>query len=140
MNRGRALLLLGAVTVGSCGDGSGAQHARLLDEQGQVQLELDIRIAESELERREGLRLHGPLSEDQALLLRFPKEGEACITNRGVPFPIDLVYLGADRRVTATERAIPANASGPYCHPAQLVLELRGGTLRDSQYATLELY
>jgi hypothetical protein len=44
------------------------------------------------------------------------------------------------RRVIATELNIPANAPGPYCHQAQLALELNGDTLPGLNYVKLELF
>jgi uncharacterized membrane protein (UPF0127 family) len=133
-----ALLLLIGVT--SCGEGQPAQHARLLDADGNVQLELELVIAETEYERQEGLRLHGPLAEDEALLLVFPRESQVCISNTGVPFPIQVLYISQAHQITATEH-IPAQAPGPYCHPAtQLALELRGDTLHPLNYAKLQFF
>ena len=138
MKNAVALLLLIGVT--SCGEGQPAQHARLLDADGNVQRELELVIAETEYERQEGLRLHGPLAEDEALLLVFPRESQVCISNTGVPFPIQVLYISQAHQITATEH-IPAQAPGPYCHPAtQLALELRGDTLHPLNYAKLQFF
>jgi len=138
MKKAIALLLL--IGVAGCGESQPAQRARLLDADGNVQLELEIAIAETEYERQEGLRLHGPLAENEALLLIFPRESEVCITNTGVPFPIHVLYITATHQITATQPDIPPNAPGPYCHPARLALELNGDTLPPSNYAKLELF
>jgi hypothetical protein len=42
--------------------------------------------------------------------------------------------------VIATELNIPPNAPGPYCHQAQLALELNGDRLRSFNYVKLELF
>ena len=127
MRKAIALVLL--IGIASCGESPPPLHARLLDTDGNVQVELEISIAETEYERQEGLRLHGPLAENQALLLIFPREAQVCISNTGVPFPIQVLYISQAHQITATEH-IPAQAPGPYCHPAtQLALELRGDTL-----------
>ena len=138
MKKAIALLLL--IGVAGCGESQPAQRARLLDADGNVQLELEIAIAETEYERQEGLRLHGPLAENEALLLVFPKEAQVCITNTGVPFPIQVLYISTTHQITAAEPHIPPNAPGPYCHPARLALELNGDTLSPSNYAKLELF
>ena len=139
MKKAIAILLIAGIT--SCGDSHSTQQGHLLDADGNAQLELEIAIAETEYERQEGLRLHGPLAPHEALLLIFPKEGRVCITNAGVPFPIDVIYLSAARQVIATERNIAANAPGPYCHPnTQLALELNGDTLPPFNYSKLELF
>jgi uncharacterized membrane protein (UPF0127 family) len=133
-----ALLLLAATA--SCGESQPIQRARLLDPSGNVLLELEIALAETEYERQEGLRLHGPLAENEALLLVFPTETQVCITNTGVPFPIHVLYISATHQVTATETNIPPNAPGPYCHLARLALELNGDTPPPFNYAKLELF
>ena len=47
-----------------CGDTEPTPRSRLVDEDGRAQLELAIAIAESDYERQEGLRLHGPLAKN----------------------------------------------------------------------------
>ncbi len=102
-------LLLRGGSIG-CGETEPTPRGRLLDDHGDLQLELSIAVAETDYERQEGLRLHGPLAKNEALLLVFPKETQVCITNAGVPFPID---LSATRQVIATEHHVPAHAPGP---------------------------
>ncbi len=138
MSKAITVLLLAGML--GCGDSQPTQRARLLDEDGNAQLELELALADTEYEPQQGLRLHGPLAENEALLLVFPKETRVCITNTGVPFPIDVVYLSATRHVIATELNIPPNAPGPYCHQAQLALELNGDRLRSFNYVKLELF
>ena len=125
MKKAIALLLL--IGVAGCGESQPAQRARLLDADGNIQLELEIAIAETEYERQEGLRLHGPLAENEALLIIFPRESEVCITNTGVPLPIHVLYISATHQVTATEPNIPPNAP-------------QGDTLPPLNYAKLELF
>ncbi|MGB8329180.1 MAG: DUF192 domain-containing protein [Polyangiales bacterium] len=134
-----ALLLL--VSIGSCSDDPAAQRGRLVGADGEAQLELTITIAQTEYERQEGLRLHGPLAEDAALLLIFPTETEVCISNAGVPFPIDILFLSADGEVLAARPMIPANSDVPRCHPnTGMVLELRGDSLQPFNCSKLELF
>ena len=74
-------------------------------------------------------------------LLVFPTEGTVCITNAGVPFAIDVVFVSAAGLVTATEPNIPADAPGPFCHPTTaMALELPGDTLHPLNYWKLELF
>ena len=139
MRKAIALLLL--VGLASCGESPSTQRGRLVDAEGNIVLELQIALAETEYERQEGLRLHGPLAKNEALLLVFPAETQVCITNAGVPFPIHALYFSASQQRIATEPNIPANAPGPYCRPAtQLVLELKGDTLPPLNYSKLELF
>ncbi|MFZ1862808.1 MAG: DUF192 domain-containing protein [Polyangiales bacterium] len=130
-----------AFSIMSCGDAEPAAHGRLIDHDGRVQLEMVMTIADTEYTRQEGLRLYGPLAKDEALLLVFPTEGTVCITNAGVPFAIDVVFVSAAGLVTATEPNIPADAPGPFCHPTTaMALELPGDTLHPLNYWKLELF
>lgn len=134
-------IFLLACSMVSCGDSEPGQRARLIDSEGRVQLELTITVADTEHTRQEGLRLHGPLATNEGLLLVFPTETTVCITNAGVPFPIDVVYLTADAVVTAMERNIPPDADGPFCRPnTAMALELAGDTLQPLNYAKLVLF
>jgi uncharacterized membrane protein (UPF0127 family) len=137
----KALLVLLLAALTHCGDAQPSRNARLLDANGAVLLELEVSIASTEYERQEGLRLHGPLTENEALLLVFPQETEVCITNSGVPFPIDVLYLSKNNQVLASEPNIPPNAPGPYCHPqTKSALELNGDRIRGANYSKLELF
>jgi len=112
-----------------------ALRGRLVSADGRTQLELTISIADTEYTRQEGLRLHGPLNDGEGLLLVFPTQSTVCITNAGVPFPIDVLYLSEAGLVTATEREIQPEAPGPFCHPdTAMVLELPGSTLGSEEY------
>lgn len=134
-----SLALIGLV---ACGDSAAEQRATLaqiLDASGDVLLEVAIQVAETEDALREGLRRYPPLAQDEGLLLLFPVETTICITNAGVPYPIDVLYASATRQVIAIE-TIPADATGPYCHPqTAMALELRGDTLRSTNPAKLQL-
>jgi hypothetical protein len=123
-----------------CGDPESLLRAELFDSEGEVLLALRVRIADTEYERQEGLRLYGPLDENEALLLVFPTETRVCIGNEGVPFSVDLLYLDAGYDVIAAERNMTSNDPGPYCHPgARMVLELNAGELPESKPMKLEL-
>lgn len=141
MRQSSVLLLLACSIMMSCGEEAPSSQGRLVDSDGNVRLEVMLAIADTEHTRQEGLRLHGPLAPEEGLLLVFPTEGTVCITNAGVPFAIDVVYLSATGLVTATERNIPPNAPGPFCHPrTTMALELPGDTLHPVNYWKLELF
>ena len=126
--------------LAGCGVEEPPQHALLVDADGNVLMTLELAIADTEYERQEGLRLHGPLALGEGLLMTFPSETRVCITNAGVPFSIDILFLSTAGQVIGAERGIPANAPGPYCNPAQQVLELQGDSLPPLNQAKLELF
>ncbi|MCA9582827.1 MAG: DUF192 domain-containing protein [Myxococcales bacterium] len=120
-------LQLPAIALLSVGCTSPAAVA-LVDESGTVPLEVFVTFARSENERREGLRALPPLGMDEGLLLEFPVTGEVCIDNGGVPYAIDVIFLGDDRHVMDIARNLEANASDPSCvEGTRSVLEVRGG-------------
>lgn len=121
--KARALGVALALTWGGCDD----PCERLVLAGDDAHLDVCVARAESADDRRRGL-IGRALAEDAGLLLVFPVEGEVCITNEGVAFPIDVAWLDAAGTVTALERALPADAPGPWCHaPAAFVLEVHAG-------------
>lgn len=139
MNRWSSVALL-ACLIGGCSGSEPALRGRLVGADGLMGLELTVSIADTEYTRQEGLRLHGPLAHDEGLLLVFPTESTVCITNAGVPFPIDVIYLSEAGLVTATERQIEPDAPGPFCHAhTAMVLEVPGNTLGSDDYTRWEL-
>lgn len=134
--------LLGLVGSWACGDGGAEQPARaqVLSDNGEILLEVAVELAETEEELRDGLRRYPPLAQDEGLLLLFPIETTVCIANAGVAYPIDALFVSANRQVIALE-SIPANAPDPYCHPeTAMVLELRGGALASTNPSKLRLF
>lgn len=90
-------------------------------------LEVCIDHAKTAAERTRGLIGHD-LQNDEGLLLTFPVEGEVCLTNAGVPYPIDALWIDEGGVVVAIEHGLAAQAQGPWCHsPARHVLEVNGG-------------
>ncbi len=121
----RALLLLAAAATGcAC---PGGEEVRV---SGATELTFCARVADTEAERREGLRGQPPLAAGEALLLPFAVEDEICIVNDGVSFPIDVLYAASDGRVVAIERGVPAGDATPRCvGGVRSVLEVAAGAL-----------
>ncbi len=135
-----AFTLIGLMACGDAAEQQAATRAQVLGAGGDVLLEVAIQVAETEDALREGLRSLPQLAQDEGLLLLFPVETTICITNSGVPYPIDVLYASASRQVIAVE-TIPADAPGPYCHPnTAMALELRGDALRFTNPVKLRLF
>ncbi|MFT5352896.1 MAG: uncharacterized membrane protein (UPF0127 family) [Polyangiales bacterium] len=92
---------------------------------GETKLSVELDLAETEEERRTGLRAYASLSPEQGLLLVFPGPSEVCITNAGVAFGIDAVFVDAGD-VTAVE-SFAAGEATPRCQRADEVLEVAVG-------------
>jgi uncharacterized membrane protein (UPF0127 family) len=76
---------------------------------GETKLSVELDLAETEEERRTGLRAYASLSPEQGLLLVFPGPSEVCITNAGVAF------------------GFAAGEATPRCQRADEVLEVAVG-------------
>jgi uncharacterized membrane protein (UPF0127 family) len=118
---------------------SSVDKAQILDAQGQLLLEVFVDLVEDEAALREGLRAYPMLAVDEGLLLSFPVETNICITNSGVPYPIEALFVSAIRQVIAVE-SFSSGEPGPTCHAGTaMVLELRAGVLGQSEPASLRL-
>jgi uncharacterized membrane protein (UPF0127 family) len=70
----------------------------------------------TEAELRAGLATIAPLAPDEALVLVYPLETDACINNAPVSYAIDAAFVDASGVVVAIERAIPAGDASDRCH------------------------
>ena len=125
-----------------CGDGSLTEtvRAELLDAQGESIVTVSAHVVTTASALREGLRSYPDLDLGQGLLLRFPAEDTVCITNSGVDFAIEAVYVSTGRRVIAVE-AFAAGEVAPRCHGGTaLVLELRPGQLGERAPFEMRLF
>ena len=124
--RGASLVwIAAAMIVASCGD---ELEAEVRDATGQRVLRVRVDLAETAEERRQGLRGRTQLGEREGLWLRFPVEGEVCLTNQGVGFDIDALFASREGTIVAVERAIAADDGNPRCHDGTAdVLEVRAG-------------
>lgn len=125
------LALAGAVLLGA-GCGGPPQFAgetvRVLGPGGEVRLEVFADVADDERERREGLTRFDSLAAGRGLLLVLPAEGEVCITNAKVDFPIDAVFAATDGTVVAVERNVPRDDVTLRCHlSTRRILEINAG-------------
>lgn len=98
---------------------------------GALRLRVDADVARTAEARRQGLAGRNGLDEGRGLLLVFPTEGEVCIDNAAVGFPIDALFASSAGQVVAIERSIPAGDTASRCHqPVAQVLELADGAAR----------
>lgn len=97
---------------------------------------LAVEIASTPEARKQGLSSHAPLADDQGMLFVFPAPSVKTFWMLDMTFPLDMIWIGADKNVIGIMRDIPApkpNApsqdlplySSP--SPAQYVLEVNAG-------------
>ena len=114
----RGLLL--ALALAGCGSGSRVEFQR----EDMSVASFDVQVARTESERATGLMGQPPLSPGEGLLLVFPGPSEVCLTNAGVDFAIDALFIGEDERVGSVLVGIAANDPTPRCGRALMVLEV----------------
>jgi hypothetical protein len=94
--------------------------------------EVDVEVADTRKERHTGLSNHDSLAEGHGMLFVHDGEGKRTYVMRKMDFPIDMIFVGADRRITAIHHA---RAPGPnedgndiqYSGRAKYVIEVPRG-------------
>lgn len=65
------------------------------------------------------------------MLVLFPNEAPRSFWMKNTLLPLDIIYIGGDRRIVKISQAAPCRADPcagyPSLHPAQYVLEINGG-------------
>lgn len=86
-------------------------------------------VPETGLERARGLEAFNGrgLMDDEAMVFVYDPPEVASIHMAAVSFPIDVVFVGADGRVTAIAEDIRPGSQSRWATHAALVLELRSG-------------
>jgi len=113
------LLILGAVVLGAFVLDE-ARHAgtpehttvTITDETGAERGTLDVRVAASYRERYVGLSNTDSLGENEGMLFVHENAGNHSIVMRDMAFPIDVIFVSEDRRITRIYHA--ETESPPY--------------------------
>ena len=85
-------------------------------------------------EKQRGLSGRTHLPADSAMLFTYDQPGEYCFWMKDMLFPIDIVWLDADKKVIAIKpNADPSTYPQRFCpdSPAQYVLEFVAGTAQN---------
>ena len=90
-------------------------------------LEVAVARARTAAERMTGLRGRERLGSGQGLVLEFPVEDELCVTNRGVAYGIDVVFVTEDARVGQVQRELVADDPTIRCARARWLVEVLAG-------------
>ena len=97
----------GALVAGELrtADASPEATVTLIDEDGTVLGRVEVRVADTFEERYTGLSDTESLGPDEGMLFVHGSEGERTYVMRDMAFPIDIVFIGADRRITTIHHA-----------------------------------
>ncbi len=96
----------------------------------------ETRVARTSSEIEQGLSGTSPLLKNQALLFDFPNEALWGIWMKGMSYPIDIVWLDANKKVIyivtdAQPSSYPSTTYQPD-EAARYVIEFKAGTVRDA--------
>jgi hypothetical protein len=122
--------ILAAVVTGCAGGGAGGAGPQVRIAQGRWQVELAVTNGQ----RYQGLSGRTSIPDATGMLFVYPAARVRTYCMRGCPVPIDIAFIGADRRVVRTyTMAVEPDLAGQVAYssgnPARYVLEVAGGAL-----------
>ncbi|WP_336345329.1 DUF192 domain-containing protein [Halalkalicoccus ordinarius] len=90
---------------------------------------VDSEVADGSRERYTGLSDHESLAEDEGMLFVFENEDERSFVMRDMAFPLDILFIDADGRITTIHEAPTEEGSDltSYRGEAKWVLEVNYG-------------
>lgn len=123
---GLAAFLTGALVLAGCGCGD---EARVHAPGGAERASFCVTHARTEMERRTGLGDRASLPPGEGLLIELPVDGDVCIDNLPVVFPIDAAFADTSGTIVRVDRAIAAGDATLRCASALRILEVAAGGL-----------
>lgn len=90
---------------------------------------LSLEIAESDAARERGLGGRKNLAENKGMVFIFDKASRQCFWMKGMEFPLDMVFMNAQRQITTIRSDIsPKTYPKNYCaDDTKYVIELNAG-------------
>lgn len=94
---------------------------------------IDIEVANTPYERETGLMYRMSMENDQGMLFIFPGEAPRSFYMKNTYISLDIIFYNKDSTVVSFhENAQPLNVTSiPSNHPAQYVLELNAGKVKE---------
>jgi hypothetical protein len=119
-----AVLLAG----GACVRAGAPEGPSVVIESGTATHRVRVELAADDASRERGLMFRKELADDQGMLFLFDEEGEHSFWMKNTLIPLDLIFVGADGRITGfVERAQPLDLRPRSGGPSKWVLEVPGG-------------
>lgn len=96
-----------------------------------------MEIADTPEKRELGLQYRRELNEDRGMIFLFPNERPLSFWMKNTPIPLDIIFIGSDRRIVGiVQETVPFSlASLSVAAPSQFVLEIKGGLSRQEGIA-----
>ncbi|MUV60672.1 DUF192 domain-containing protein [Halobacterium sp. CBA1126] len=95
----------GASTPTATTDAGNATQVFVEDEDGTELGNVTVEVADTRDERYTGLSEHESLGPNEGMLFVYDREGSHAYVMRSMDFPIDIVYVGANGRITRIHHA-----------------------------------
>jgi uncharacterized membrane protein (UPF0127 family) len=118
-----ALLLL--VNAAACA----AEPRVIVATSDRRELVVPVEIADTPAKRELGLQYRRDLPPDRGMIFLFPGESQLSFWMKNTPLPLDMIFIGKDRRIVGiVEHAAPFSLDPRSVPgPSQFVLEVNGG-------------
>ncbi|CQH47323.1 DUF192 family protein [Halobacterium hubeiense] len=95
----------GTSTSGATTDTGNGTQVFVDDESGTELGNVTVEVADNWSDRRTGLSEHESLGPNEGMLFVYDSEGSHTYVMRSMSFPIDIVYIGANGRITSIHHA-----------------------------------
>ena len=88
-----------------------------------------VEIADTPLKREMGLQYRRELGDDKGMIFLFPSESLQSFWMKNTPIPLDMIFIGRDRKIVGiAEQTAPFSLEPRSVGaPSQYVLEINGG-------------
>jgi uncharacterized membrane protein (UPF0127 family) len=93
------------------------------------ELTFQVEVADTPAKRELGLQYRRDLPVDRGMIFLFPVESEHAFWMKNTPIPLDMIFIGRDRKIVGiVEQALPFSTDSRSVPGAsQFVLEINGG-------------
>lgn len=121
------LLALGAAGPQVESDSTPADRVTLTVFDGEIAVgQVQARVADGPIERYRGLSGVETLGPNEGMVFVYPAAGERSFVMRDMAVPLDIIFVGADRRVSAISHAA-ADDQRQFVGQARWVIEVKRG-------------
>lgn len=88
-----------------------------------------VEVADTPSKREIGLMYRKEMAADRGMIFIFPEEYPQSFWMKNTPLPLDMIFIGADKKIVGiVERAVPFSLDPRGVPtPSQFVLEINGG-------------
>jgi uncharacterized membrane protein (UPF0127 family) len=95
----------GTSTPGATTDAQNGTQVFVEDEDGEPLGNVTVEVSDTQSERYTGLSEHESLGPNEGMLFVYDSESRHAYVMRSMDFPIDIVYVGANGRITSIHHA-----------------------------------